>query len=281
MAAVFLVIGALGLVVLLLSLFVGELGELGLGTSTPTDPSPSRRSPRCSAGSASAAPRRPRCCPTALPGRRHRPARRSRSGLAVAVPLAWGAVRLSRALKDMPTQETLTRHHLVGAQGVVVSAVPSPGFGEVRLAAGRPAPQVLRPQRRAAARPGTPVYVVEALSETAVEVVSTAPEPPHPLPEPGGTPMTLLYAIGGIAVLVLLLVLLVLSRIKVAGPNQAFMVTGRQGRQVTERRRASSPATVRPEGRHGRERLRAAGRAEAAHDGPVQPPHPGRHPRAR
>src|SRR3712207_7804518 len=33
--------------------------------------------------------------------------------------------------------------------------------------------------------------------------------------------------------LVLLLVLLVLSRIKVAGPNQAFIVTGRQGREVT------------------------------------------------
>ena len=45
--------------------------------------------------------------------------------------------------------------------------------------------------------------------------------------------MTLLIAIGGIAVLVLLLVLLVLSRIKVAGPNQAFLVTGRQGRSVT------------------------------------------------
>ena len=45
--------------------------------------------------------------------------------------------------------------------------------------------------------------------------------------------MTLLYAIGGIAVLVVLLVLLVLSRIKVAGPNQAFLVTGRQGRSVT------------------------------------------------
>ena len=44
---------------------------------------------------------------------------------------------------------------------------------------------------------------------------------------------TLLIAIGGIAALVLLLVLFVLSRIKVAGPNQAFIVTGRQGREVT------------------------------------------------
>ena len=31
--------------------------------------------------------------------------------------------------------------------------------------------------------------------------------------------MTLIYAIGGIAALVVLLVLLILSRIKVAGPN--------------------------------------------------------------
>jgi flotillin len=45
--------------------------------------------------------------------------------------------------------------------------------------------------------------------------------------------VTLLYAIGGLAALVILLVLLVLSRIKVAGPNQAFLVTGRQGRQIT------------------------------------------------
>ena len=45
--------------------------------------------------------------------------------------------------------------------------------------------------------------------------------------------MTLLIAIGGIVLLVVLLVLLVLSRIKVAGPNQAFLVTGRKGRSVT------------------------------------------------
>jgi flotillin len=42
-----------------------------------------------------------------------------------------------------------------------------------------------------------------------------------------------LIAIIGIVVLVVLLVLLVLSRIKVAGPNQAFLVTGRRGRAVT------------------------------------------------
>jgi hypothetical protein len=46
--------------------------------------------------------------------------------------------------------------------------------------------------------------------------------------------VTLLLSIGGLVLLAILLVLFVLSRIKVAGPNQAFIVTGRQGRQVTD-----------------------------------------------
>ena len=41
-----------------------------------------------------------------------------------------------------------------------------------------------------------------------------------------------LVAIGGLVVLVVLLVLLVTSRYKVAGPNQAFIVTGRKGKAV-------------------------------------------------
>ncbi|NNG35442.1 flotillin family protein [Nakamurella aerolata] len=43
----------------------------------------------------------------------------------------------------------------------------------------------------------------------------------------------IVYAIGGVVVLIILVVLLILSRIKVAGPNQAFLVTGRRGRAVT------------------------------------------------
>ena len=92
-------------------------------------------------------------------------------------------MRLSRGLRDMPTAETLTRHHLVGTQGVVVSAVPSPGYGEVRLVlAGQQLKFAARSDTPLPA--GTPVYVVEALSETAVHVVSTAPDP---LPETGGS----------------------------------------------------------------------------------------------
>lgn len=50
----------------------------------------------------------------------------------------------------------------------------------------------------------------------------------------------LLLAIGGSVLLVLLIMMFILSRIKVAGPNQAFIVTGRKGKAV----RAADGSTV-------------------------------------
>src|SRR5688572_8540213 len=44
--------------------------------------------------------------------------------------------------------------------------------------------------------------------------------------------MPLIIAVGGAVVFVFLLVMFVLSRIKVAGPNEAFIVTGRKGRAI-------------------------------------------------
>jgi membrane protein implicated in regulation of membrane protease activity len=182
-AAVFLVVGALGLLVLVVSLFVGELGELGLGDADGPFSVPALAALLGGIGFGGAAA--VSVLPDGLPDAAT-VLLAVAAGLVVAVPLAWTTLRLSRALRDMPTQETLTRHHLVGAQGVVVSAVPSTGYGEVRLAL---AGQHLKFAARSdlALPPGTPVYVVQALSDTAVEVVSTA-EDPHPtLPEPGGT----------------------------------------------------------------------------------------------
>jgi membrane protein implicated in regulation of membrane protease activity len=183
MSVAFLVVGAIGVVVLLVALVAGEFGDLG---DLDTDADGLFSLPALAAlvggvgfGGAAATALLPETMTGAL-----RALLAALVGLAVAVPLAWGAVRLSRSLRDMPTQETLTRHHLVGTQGVVVSAVPSPGFGEVRL---RIAGQQLKFSARSDTplAVGTPVYVVEALSETAVQVVSTAPDP---LPETGGTP---------------------------------------------------------------------------------------------
>jgi membrane protein implicated in regulation of membrane protease activity len=182
-ATVFLLVGALGIAVLLLSLFAGELGEFGHPDADGpfSVPAIAALLGGVGFGGAGASAVLPEALPDAVTvllsvG----------VGLAVAVPLAWGTVRLSRALRDMPTHETLTRHHLIGAQGVVVSAVPSPGLGEVRLSV---AGEHLKYAARSDVplRAGTPVYVVGALSDTAVEVVSTAPDPmPEILPEPGG-----------------------------------------------------------------------------------------------
>lgn len=185
MATVFLVIGALGLVVLLTSLFVGELGDLGVGDADGPFSVPAIAAVLGGIGFGGAAA--VSVLPDGLPDA-GRALLALAVGLVVAVPLAWAAVRLSGALTNMPTQETLTRHHLPGAQGVVVSAVPGTGFGEVRLMlAGQPVKVAARSDLPLPA--GTPVYVVEALSETSVHVVSTAPElPTRPLPEPGGTP---------------------------------------------------------------------------------------------
>ena len=187
-AVVFLVVGAIGLFVLVLSLAVGEL-DLGFGDLDADGPF---SLPAIAAliggvgfGGAAAASLLPGSLPVVIGVLLSLVA-----GLAVAVPLAWGAVRLSRGLRDMPTQETLTRHHLIGTQGVVVSAVPHSGFGEVRLAV---AGQHLKFSARSDVplATGTPVYVVDALSETSVHVVSTGPDPlPRSLPDPapGGDP---------------------------------------------------------------------------------------------
>jgi membrane protein implicated in regulation of membrane protease activity len=177
-AGVLLVVGAIGLVVLLLSLFVGEIGDLAGDADGPFSvPAVAALVGGVGFGGAAAATLLPDSLPDA-----GRLVAALAAGAAVAIPLAWGAIRLSRALRDMPTAETLTKAHLVGRLGVVVSAVPSGGLGEVRLS-------VAGQQLKYAARSdvplpaGTPVYVVEALSETAVQVVSTAPDP---LPGTGG-----------------------------------------------------------------------------------------------
>jgi membrane protein implicated in regulation of membrane protease activity len=181
-AAAFLLVGAVGLVVLLLSLFAGEIGEFGHPDADGpfSVPAIAALLGGVGFGGAAATSVLPEALPDAVTI-----LLALAVGLAVAVPLAWGVLRLSRALKNMPTTQTLTRDHLIGAQGVVISAVPSPGFGEVRLSlAGQ---QLKYAATSDVPLPsGTPVYVVEALSETAVQVVSTAPDLPHPLP--GGTP---------------------------------------------------------------------------------------------
>lgn len=95
-------------------------------------------------------------------------------GLFAAVPTAWLAVRLARAARAMPTDATPTRHHLVGSLGVVVTPIPSDGYGEVRVrVGGQPLKLNARADRPLALH--TQVFVVEALTETSVIVEETPP----------------------------------------------------------------------------------------------------------
>ncbi len=177
-AVAFLVLGGAGVVVLVLALVLGDL-DLGDADADGPFSLPAIAALLGGVGFGGAAVTallpdlpRPVALFLALAG-----------GLLVALPLAAGAVRLSAALRDMPTEPTLTRDRLLGAQGVVVSRVPAGGLGEVRLSVG--GQQLKYHARSAVPLPaGTPVYVVDTPTETSVEVVSTAPEPPL-LPAPG------------------------------------------------------------------------------------------------
>lgn len=94
------------------------------------------------------------------------------AGLVLATPLAYGAVKLTRGLSNMRTDRTLTDADLVGALGVVITPIPQTGYGEIRV---RLNGTDLKYSARAE-KPlptGTPIFVINALSATAVEVVST------------------------------------------------------------------------------------------------------------
>lgn len=94
------------------------------------------------------------------------------AGLILAVPLAYGAIRLTRSLSNMRTDRTLTDDDLVGALGVVITSIPQAGYGEIRV---RLNGTDLKYSARAEEPlpTGTPIFVITALSATAVEVVST------------------------------------------------------------------------------------------------------------
>jgi membrane protein implicated in regulation of membrane protease activity len=94
------------------------------------------------------------------------------AGLATAFPTGWLVIRLTRALMRMPTDATLTRDDLIGALGTVTTPIRPGGYGEVKLAISG---QVLKYNARSerALPLGTPVLVIETPSETSVVVEET------------------------------------------------------------------------------------------------------------
>lgn len=97
-------------------------------------------------------------------------------GLAVvsAIPLALLASLLVNRMSNMRTDATPTRADLVGTRGVVVTPVPAGGFGEVRVRiGGQPVKLSARAERPVPL--GTKVVVVSAVSDTSV-IVQEVPE---------------------------------------------------------------------------------------------------------
>jgi membrane protein implicated in regulation of membrane protease activity len=94
------------------------------------------------------------------------------AGVIIAVPSAIGTVALARAAERMRTDATPTRSDLVGRIGVVVTPIPQQGYGEVRISMGGQ-PVKLNAKSDQPVALGARVFVVEAPSDTSVVVEET------------------------------------------------------------------------------------------------------------
>ncbi|GIG01225.1 hypothetical protein Cci01nite_63180 [Catellatospora citrea] len=91
-----------------------------------------------------------------------------------AIPLAFLASYLVKRMSDMRTDATPTRADLVGTRGVVVTPIPAGGFGEVRVRiGGQPVKLSARAERPVPL--GTKVVVTSAVTDTSV-IVQELPE---------------------------------------------------------------------------------------------------------
>ncbi|WP_130649249.1 NfeD family protein [Egicoccus halophilus] len=91
-------------------------------------------------------------------------------GLASGLVVGGVALGMMRSLVNMPTDETVTTSSLTGAAGVVITAIPADGFGEVTI---RHHGSQHKYNARATDGPipaGAPVRVTAVLSASAVQV---------------------------------------------------------------------------------------------------------------
>ncbi|WP_229074341.1 NfeD family protein [Actinoplanes sp. DH11] len=163
---VFLVIGGVGLAVLAFALLGGEIGHIGADGLVSLEAVAGFLGALGFAGAITA-----ELLDARAPGS---VALSAAIALVAAFVAAALALRFSRAARDMPTDATPARHHLVGTLGVVVTAVPagSSGYGEVRVRLGGQ-PVKLNARAEQALPAGTPIFVVEAPTDTSVVVEAT------------------------------------------------------------------------------------------------------------
>jgi membrane protein implicated in regulation of membrane protease activity len=94
------------------------------------------------------------------------------AGLLAALPTGWLATRLARAAMNMRTDATPTQFDLVGRTGVVVTPIPVQGYGEVRVSLGGQ-PVKFNARANNPIPRGARVFVIEASSSTSVFVEET------------------------------------------------------------------------------------------------------------
>ncbi|HEY8474407.1 MAG TPA: NfeD family protein [Natronosporangium sp.] len=90
-------------------------------------------------------------------------------GVLAAIPAGWLAWRLARAAERMPTDATPVRDDMIGQLGVVVTPIPTNGYGEVRITLGGQ-PVKVNASADAPIPLGAQVFVISAPSETSVVV---------------------------------------------------------------------------------------------------------------
>lgn len=168
----FLIAGAVGVGILLLGLVVGDLLHLGDVDADGPFSLPAIAAFIGGTGFAGA------IASAVLPvdGEATRALLSGAIGVLAAIPLAWSAVRFSRALMNMRTDRTLTDDDLAGALGTVITRIPAEGYGEVRVQLGG---QTLKYSARSdePLERGAQIFVIRALSASAVEVVGIDENP--------------------------------------------------------------------------------------------------------
>ncbi len=91
-------------------------------------------------------------------------------GLVVGVLLGWGAGRLTGLLRRQGTDVAPSTASLIGAEAQVITAIPEGGYGQIRLQYGGHT-HTLNAKGPVALDAGTRVWICGVLSATSVEVL--------------------------------------------------------------------------------------------------------------
>ncbi|WP_040283112.1 hypothetical protein [Tessaracoccus massiliensis] len=94
-------------------------------------------------------------------------------GLVVGALAAWGALRLTRALKSGESAASFRSDSMIGHPARVITAIPEGGYGEISISVGGHVRKISAKSELPVAY-GDEVWVSAILSPTAVEVMPTA-----------------------------------------------------------------------------------------------------------